>query len=201
MSIFTVETPLTISNGIKLQITPISWRPPKCNRSWHRRRLWLRQSFTPSLRMFYWNIGTWDLWLGFGEVAENFSRSISHSYSSWTDQKWHISRYRESNTVCSAQEKTSLLPRTSVKPERKYKKFTAGRVKEAEIAVLARCRVICEDGIDVMGVMEPYFRISPMVNTVLISYLKICLSCNRVKETIRSICFSPHATGRKTQHG
>lgn len=39
------ENLLNYSNDMKLQISPISWRPPKCSGSWHSRRLWLRQSF------------------------------------------------------------------------------------------------------------------------------------------------------------
>lgn len=39
------ENLLNYSNDMKLQISPISWRPPKCSGSWHSKRLWLRQPF------------------------------------------------------------------------------------------------------------------------------------------------------------
>lgn len=39
------ENFLKYSNSMKLQISPISWRPPKCSGSWRSRRSWLRQSY------------------------------------------------------------------------------------------------------------------------------------------------------------
>lgn len=49
------------------------------------------------------------------------------------------------------------------------------RVKEPEIAILAQCRVTCEDRIGIMDIMEPSSQTSAMIHTLLISYLPSCL--------------------------
>lgn len=49
------------------------------------------------------------------------------------------------------------------------------RVEEPEIAILAQCRVACENSIDRMGITEPSSQTSVLIHTLLTSYLQSCL--------------------------
>lgn len=75
------------------------------------------------------------------------------------------------------EDQSVYLDPTSAKPEDKiqYRNPTVVKVKEPEIAILAQCRVTCEDRIDRMGIREPSSQTSAMIDTLLISYLQSCL--------------------------
>lgn len=51
------------------------------------------------------------------------------------------------------------------------------RVDEPEAAILAQCRVICENRIDIMDIMEPSLQTSVLIHThtLVTSHLQSCL--------------------------